>query len=83
MSAGTEIDFEKEVSVTDAQETAMLELNSTLTAPFDLANTVTANSTHPLFVLLGIQFYQEVNGIKYSLKNDAFNALAIVKVEGV
>lgn len=83
VSAGTEVDFENETSVTDAQETAMLELGSTTTAAFDLINIVSANSTHPLFVMLGIQFYQEVNGIKYSLKNDAFNALAIVKVEGV
>jgi hypothetical protein len=44
---------------------------------------VTANSTHPLFLLLCIQFFQEVNGVQYPLKNGAFNALNIVKVEGV
>lgn len=83
VSAGTEIDFENNVFVTDAHETPMLEWNSTATPIFDLVNAVTANSTHPLFVLLGIQFYQMVNGVTYSLKNGAFNALAIVKVAGV
>jgi hypothetical protein len=81
--AGTELDFENEAFVTDAHETAMLEWNNIATAVLTLVNSVTPNSTHPLFVMLGVQFFQEVNGIKYSLKNDAFNALAIVKVEGV
>jgi len=83
VGAGVEIDFENEKSVVDSQETNMLELNGTLTNLFNLMSSVTTNSTHPLFVLLGIQFYQEVNGIKYSLKNDAFNALSIVKVAGI
>jgi len=48
----------------------------------NLANAVTAASTHPLFLALGIEFYQEVNGQMYPLKNGAFNALALVKVDG-
>jgi hypothetical protein len=83
VTAGTEIDFENESFVSEAQETAMLELNATASPIIDLVNTVTPNSTHPLFALLGVQFFQEVNGIKYTLKNGAFNALAIVKVAGV
>ena len=83
VSAGAELDFENGNYVTDAKETPVLAWDTLTTAVFDMVNTVTANSTHPLFVMLGIQFYQDVNGIKYSLKNDAFNALAIVKVEGV
>jgi hypothetical protein len=43
---------------------------------------VTANSTNPLFLLLGIEFYQEVNGEMYSLRNGGFNSLAIVMVSG-
>ena len=48
----------------------------------NLANAVTPASTHPLFLVLGIEFYQEVNGQMYPLKNGAFNALALVKVNG-
>lgn len=82
-SAGSEIDFENNLAVTDAHETSVIEWNSTLTPFFDMINIVTPNSTHPLFVLVGIQFYQQVNGAMYPLRNGAFNALAIVKVAGV
>jgi hypothetical protein len=48
-----------------------------------LTSAVPAASTHPLFLLLGIQYFQQVNGINYPLKNGAHNSLAIVKVNGI
>lgn len=83
VSAGAEIDFENETFVMDTQESAVLPLDSTLTAVLNLVNAVTANSTHPLFLVLGIEFYQDVNGVKYPLKNGAFNALSLVSVSGI
>ena len=83
ISGGAEIDFENETFVVDTNETAILPWDNTATAVINLANAVTANSTHPLFLALGIEFYQEVNGIKYPLKNGAFNALNLVKVSGI
>jgi hypothetical protein len=83
VSAGAEVDFENETFVMDAQATAVLPWDATATAVISLANTVTANSTHPLFLALGIEFYQEVNGQMYPLKNGAFNPLALVKVSGL
>ncbi len=83
VSAGAEIDFENETFVMDAQATAVLPWDATATAVISLANAVTANSTHPLFLALGIEFYQEVNGQMYPLKNGAFNPLALVKVSGL
>ncbi|WP_197428779.1 hypothetical protein [Phnomibacter ginsenosidimutans] len=56
--------------------------DSTTTTALTLSNTVTAASTKPLFLVLGIEFYQEVNGSMYSLKNGTYNALALVKVSG-
>lgn len=82
VSAGAEIDFENETFVMDAQASAVLPWDATVTAVINLANAVTPNSTHPLFLALGIEFYQEVNGQMYPLKNGAFNALALVKVDG-
>lgn len=82
-SAGAEIDFEKEVYVAQVQTSAELPWNATATAVVSLVNTVTANSTHPLFLVLGIEFFQQVNGGMYPLKNGTFNSLAIVKVSGV
>jgi hypothetical protein len=82
-SAGAEIDFANGVHVTDFKATAELPWNATATAVTNLVNMVTANSTHVLFLLLGIEFYQEVNGAMYPLKNGAFNALVIVDVSKV
>ncbi len=83
VSTGAEIDFENETFVMDAQTTAVLPWDATATAVINLVNAVTANSTHPLFLALGIEFYQEVNGQMYPLKNGAYNALALVKVSGL
>lgn len=83
MIAGAEIDFENETFVVDVKETAQLPWDNVATGDIELASAVTANSTHPLFLALGVEFYQEVNGIKYPLKNGAFNALSLVKVNGV
>ncbi|MBS1576226.1 MAG: hypothetical protein JST09_13060, partial [Bacteroidetes bacterium] len=78
VSAGAEVDFENETFVMDSQATAVLPWDATATAVINLANAVTANSTHPLFLALGIEFYQQVNGQMYPLKNGAYNALALV-----
>jgi hypothetical protein len=83
VSAGAEIDFENETFVMDAQATAILPWDATATVVINLANAVTANSTHPLFLALGIEFYQEVNGQMYPLKNGSYNPLALVKVSGL
>lgn len=82
-SAGAAVDFEGNVYTVEVNSSAVLPWNNVATATLTLTNTVPANSTQPLFLLLGIEFYQEVNGTMYPLKNGAFNPLAIVKVSGV
>lgn len=83
ISAGSEVDFENESFVAATSETAIMPWDANATVVINLSNAVTANSTHPLFLALGVEFYQEVNGIQYPLKNGAFNALALVKVSGL
>ncbi|MEI8075244.1 MAG: hypothetical protein WCH78_10885 [Bacteroidota bacterium] len=83
ISAAAAIDFENVAFVVDNKETAVLPWDNTATAIINLSNSVGANSTHPIFLVLGISFFQEVNGMQYPLKNGAFNPLAIVKVEGL
>ena len=83
ISGGAEIDFENESYVTDANDGLTLTWNNVPTAAINLENSVTAASTHPLFLAMGIEFYQEVNGTMYPLKNGAYNALALVKVSGI
>src|SRR5690606_6520866 len=82
ISAGAEVDFENESFVVASSETAILPWDATPTAVINQVNAVTANSTHPLFLVLGMEFYQEVNGQMYSLKNGAYNPLSIVLVNG-
>lgn len=82
VSAGAEVDFENETFVVDSKATQILPWDANPTVNINLNNAVTANSTHPLFLMVGIEFYQEVNGQMYPLKNGAYNALAIADVDG-
>ncbi|NNT71620.1 hypothetical protein HKT18_05245 [Flavobacterium sp. IMCC34852] len=81
ISAGAEVDFEAETYVVATSETAILPWDATATAAISQTNAVTAASTKPLFLALGVEFFQEINGQMYPLKNGAFNPLAIVKVD--
>ncbi len=80
-SLGAEIDFEAETFNEMHKESSILPWDSNVTNPINLANNLPAGSTKPLFLTLGIEFFQEINGQMYPLKNGAFNPLAIVKVD--
>ncbi len=80
LTMGAEIDFENEVFITDQKETPVLEWSNVAVPAFALENSVTPASTHPLFLLMSIQFFQLVNGVFYPLKDGGFNALSIIKV---
>ncbi|KIA88511.1 hypothetical protein [Kaistella jeonii] len=82
VSAAMDINFESETFASEKNETPVLPLSSVLTAPLQLNNNLPTASTNPLFLVFGISFYQEVNGTFYELKNGAYNALQIVKVDG-
>ncbi len=43
--------------------------------------TQNVNLVAPIFVAVGVSFFQEVNGEKYPLKNGAYNAVKVVKVD--
>ena len=77
----SELDFENETSTFENDETAILPYTAADTAAIALTASLTANSTLPVVQVLGIEFYQEVNGQMYELKNGAYNALAIVIVD--
>ena len=81
ISGGAEIDFEAETFVVETSETAILPWDAIATVAIAHTNQVTAASTKPLFLALGIEFYQEVNAQMYPLKNGAFNPLSISKVD--
>jgi hypothetical protein len=81
ISGGAEIDFEAENFVSSNSETAILPWDINASVAINHSNSVTPASTKPLFLALGMEFYQEVNGQMYALKNGAYNPLSIVKVD--
>lgn len=78
-----EIDFESEKFVNNLQTLGESPIDQVPTAPHNLTSNIGANSTKPLFIALGIEFLQSVNGVLYNLKNGAYNALSIVAVSGL
>jgi hypothetical protein len=82
ITAAVEVDFEGGTYVVENSSTPEIVLGPQNEAAVSLANAVTPASTHPLFLAFGIEFYQQVNGVFYPLKNGFYNALALVKVDG-
>lgn len=80
--AGAEIDFEAQKFVNGVANSGELVLNATQTAALNLSVNISANSTKPIFLTLGIEFYQKVGGTSYNLNNGIYNALALVAVSG-
>ena len=78
-----ELDFVGETSAFESDETAILPYDSATTAAIDLSVPITGASVNPMAQVLGIEFYQEVNGAMYPLKNGSYNALSVVKVDTV
>lgn len=82
VAAGLEVDFENGQYVVNTSESALIPWGPQNQAAIQLVNAVTPASDKPLFLAFGIEFYQEVNGQWYPLKNGAYNALSLVKVDG-
>jgi hypothetical protein len=77
---GIEAHFDSGVSVKATDTTGVMPLGSSATSSVSLQGTVTAASTAPLLVALGVSFYQSVNGTMYPLRQGKHNALGVVKV---
>jgi hypothetical protein len=73
------LDFETEVSELAYSNTVNLPLNLT-PASITLTPTSVPTGTGVQLFMLMISFYQEVNGLPYSLKNEEYNVLHILEV---
>lgn len=80
VSAAAEVDFLEGMSLLITDASPILPYDDVETVPVILQTDVTPASALPLVQLLGIEFYQEVNGNFYMLNNGSFNALMIVNV---
>ena len=82
-SAGAEVDFEGETFVSSTSATAILPWNALPSTVVSQLNSVSAASGSPLFLAMGLEFYQEVNAVMYPLVNGSFNPVALVAVSGL
>lgn len=80
--AGIEADFAKETAVKVFAQSGMQPIDAALAAPSTLSGSVTPGSALPLFLVMGIRFYEIVNGFTKINKGKSYNALAIVDVSG-
>jgi len=78
------------ISLDEEVETSVLLMESSpyqLITKESLAETLTSNlppnAVNPIGLVIGIGFYQEVNGLYYTLNNGAYNALCLVAVDTI
>lgn len=76
-----EIDFTEETFNFKKVESALIVLGPQTETAQNLMVALTANSTQNLFLVFGLDFSQEVNGVMYPLKTGATNPLIIVQVD--
>jgi hypothetical protein len=73
------LDFASEVSEVAYSNVENLAINLTVTSPTMTPSSVPTGTGVQLFLLM-ISFYQEVNGVQYSLKNEDYNVLHVMEV---
>lgn len=78
-SAFAIVDFATGISAIEYSPVTNLPIDATNT-PVTLTPTAVPAGAGTKFYLLLIEFFQEINGVQYSLKNGAYNALNIVDV---
>jgi hypothetical protein len=80
VSSGSELIFEKDVFHSKYFDSGELPLTGAIAAQ-DIIHQLDANSTYPLVVTFGLQFFQLINGTYAPIMNTEANALAIVKLD--
>jgi hypothetical protein len=83
VSGGAAVDFASGAYAANLVESPMFAWDMNATGIINLVCNVTANSPHPLFLVLGIQFFQEINGNMYPLLDNTSNALTIIKEDSL
>lgn len=81
ISVAFEANFEAKSVKVVSMESAFMIIGPQVEPALTLTNTLGAGTASPLFLTFGIEFFQNVNGSMYHLRNGAFNALAIIEVE--
>lgn len=82
VAAAVDINFEAGTFTLDQSQSAVSPIDNTVTVATQLTHSLPAASANPLFLIFGVNFYQEINSTFYELKNGAFNALQVIFVSG-
>lgn len=81
-ACGVSADFESGFYESAIVHSSEIFLNKPTTGPISLSAKLPGVSARPILLALCLEFLQETNGKMYSLKDQAYNAMAIVKVDG-
>ncbi|GGI28403.1 hypothetical protein [Pedobacter mendelii] len=82
-AAFASVNFENEVFELSTSESAVLDVKEIAIPAIAFSCQLQQPATSPLFLLLGINFYQRVNNFDYPLSNGAFNGLSLVQIQGL
>ena len=82
VGSASSIDFEAKDSDGVTVTSALIPYANDVVAAQTLALPLPAASAHPIVVVFGVEFYQEVNGKQYLLGNGAYTTAKIVAVDG-
>ena len=80
ISGGSALDFDSMTYQSAFTESEILPFDAFPTAEIELVNQVTANSPNPLFLVLGIVFYEQA-GLRQFMLQKSYNTLNLVGVE--
>jgi len=81
-SAFLDIDFASGINAIEYSGKTNLPIDSTVTSATLTPAGVPAGSGNKIYLIM-LEFFQEINGVQYSLKNGAYNVLAIVGVDSI
>jgi len=80
--AAAAVDFESGEYLVNGDATAELAFSNQQIPATNLEVLLTPGTTLPIFLIFGIEFYQQVNAQMYTLKNGAYNALTLIDING-
>ncbi len=79
--AAAAVDFSNQAFANASAAGGYITWNRLPADPLKLSAALPPASPLPLFLALSVQYFQEINGTKYPLKNGIYNACSIVKVD--
>ncbi|MBN2166741.1 MAG: hypothetical protein JW717_10725 [Marinilabiliaceae bacterium] len=75
------VDFENKEFDVDVLQSDAVDLSSVAAATINVAPGISANSALPVIIVLGVEYYQTVNGQLYLINNKESRALSVINVD--